>query len=341
MTHLPDRLESVEQLDDLLSTPSPALIESFKQLAGDVIIVGANGKIGPSLARMAKRAVDASCVSRRVLAVDLNAMPELAAAGLETIQCNMLDQEDVAKLPKVANVMYMVGRKFGSTGSESMTWGVNGIAAYHAARHFRGSRMAAFSTGCVYPVMDIASGGATEQTPVAPVGEYAMSCVARERMLDFFADQGELDVVHVRLNYAVECRYGVLFDLASSVLNGEPIDITTGYANVIWQGDCCDRALRSFALASNPATILNVTGPEMFSIRQVAAQMGEIMGKEVTFAGEENGRGYLNNASYANGIFGNPSVPLSRVVQWVAQWVQAGGADLGKPTHFETQDGKY
>jgi nucleoside-diphosphate-sugar epimerase len=222
-----------------------------------------------------------------------------------------------------------------------MTWGINSIAAYHAARHFRGARIAAFSTGCVYPVMDLRTGGATEETPVAPVGEYAMSCVARERMFDFFADRGELDVVHLRLNYAVECRYGVLQDLAARVLTGEPVDVTTGYANVIWQGDCNDQALRSLALASHPATVLNITGPELFSIRQVALRMGAIMGKDVTFVGEENGQGYLNNASRANGLFGNPRVPLARLVEWVARWAMAGGSSLGKPTHFETQDGKY
>jgi nucleoside-diphosphate-sugar epimerase len=168
-----------------------------------------------------------------------------------------------------------------------------------------------------------------------------MSCVARERMFDFFADRGELDVVHLRLNYAVECRYGVLQDLAARVLTGEPVDVTTGYANVIWQGDCNDQALRSLALASHPATVLNITGPELFSIRQVALRMGAIMGKDVTFVGEENGQGYLNNASRANGLFGNPRVPLARLVEWVARWAMAGGSSLGKPTHFETQDGKY
>jgi nucleoside-diphosphate-sugar epimerase len=341
MSELPSQIESVAQLEDLLSEPSAVLVDLCRGLSGDLMIVGATGKVGPSLARMAKRAVDASGVSRRVFAVARSAMPELTALGVETIRCDLLDPASVAQLPKVENVVYLVGRKFGSTGSESMTWGINSIAAYHAARHFRGARIAAFSTGCVYPVMDLRTGGATEETPVAPVGEYAMSCVARERMFDFFADRGELDVVHLRLNYAVECRYGVLQDLAARVLTGEPVDVTTGYANVIWQGDCNDQALRSLALASHPATVLNITGPELFSIRQVALRMGAIMGKDVTFVGEENGQGYLNNASRANGLFGNPRVPLARLVEWVARWAMAGGSSLGKPTHFETQDGKY
>lgn len=341
MLALPERLESVAQLEDLLSQPSPALIEEFRQLEGDVAIVGATGKVGPSLARMARRAVEESGVSRRILAIARSPMPELAAAGIETISCDLLDPAAVAELPRVPNVVYLVGRKFGSTGSESMTWAVNALAAYHTARHFQGARIAAFSTGCVYPVMDLASGGATEATPVAPVGEYAMSCVARERMFDYFADRGELAAVHLRLNYAAECRYGVLHDLAERIWHEQPVDLTTGYANVIWQGDCNDQALRSLRLASGPATILNLTGPETFSIRQVARQLGDLLGREVRFAGQENGCGYLSNASRANGLFGNPRVPLARLVHWVGHWVRQGGASLGKPTHFETQDGKY
>jgi hypothetical protein len=189
--------------------------------------------------------------------------------------------------------------------------------------------------------MHLSSGGATEQTPVEPVGEYAQSCLGRERMWDGFADQGKLDVVHIRLNYAVECRYGVLYDVGSKVWAGEPVDVTTGYANVIWQGDACNQILQALALASHPGTILNVTGPETFSIRQVAQQFGRLMDRQPTFTGAENGRGYLNNASAANGRFGNPTVPLSRIVDYTAQWIMAGGETLGKPTHFETQDGKY
>lgn len=341
MVPLPDRIESAAQLDDLLSQPSPALVEQFRHLVGDIAIVGATGKVGPSVVHMARRAVQESGVPRRILVVARKPTADLIGPGVEPCTCDLLDSHAVASLPRVPNVIYLVGRKFGSTGSESMTWGVNSIAAYHAAHHFRGSRIVAFSTGCVYPVMDLATGGATEATPVAPVGEYAMSCVARERMFDYFADQKLLEVVHLRLNYAVECRYGVLHDLASRIWQGEPVDVTTGYANAIWQGDCCDQALRALSLASSPATILNVTGPETFSIRQVALQLGEILGKEVTFTGQENGLGYLSNASRANGLFGNPRVPLARLVQWVGHWVRQGGASLGKPTHFETQDGKY
>jgi nucleoside-diphosphate-sugar epimerase len=338
---LPTRLQSLAELDELLSRPSPGLVAFMSQLDGDLMVVGAGGKIGPTMARLAQRAVAAAGVRKTVFAVDVAPLEALAAAGVETIRCDLMDLDAVARLPKPKNIVYMIGRKFGSTGAESLTWAINCVAAYHAARAFQGCRVAGFSTGCVYPVMHLSSGGATEQTPVEPVGEYAQSCLGRERMWDGFADQGKLDVVHIRLNYAVECRYGVLYDVGSKVWAGEPVDVTTGYANVIWQGDACNQILQALALASHPGTILNVTGPETFSVRQVAQQFGRLMDRQPTFTGAENGRGYLNNASAANGRFGNPTVPLNRIVDYTAQWIMAGGEALGKPTHFETQDGKY
>jgi nucleoside-diphosphate-sugar epimerase len=338
---LPAELRSVAELDEFLSRPSPGLVASMRRLDGDLMVLGAGGKIGPTLARMAQRAVAAAGVRKRVVAVDVAPLDSLAAAGIETMRCDLLDLEAVARLPKVKNVVYMVGRKFGSSGAESLTWAINCIAAYHAARAFQGCLVAAFSTGCVYPIMHIGTGGATEDTTPAPVGEYAMSCLGRERMWDSFADQGKLDVVHLRLNYAVECRYGVLYDIGSKVWAGEPVDLTTGYANVIWQGDACNQILQTLALASHPAAILNITGPETLSVRQVAQQFGGLMHKQPVFGGTENGCGYLSNASRANGLFGNPAVPLGRIVDYTAQWLMAGGPSLGKPTHFETQDGKY
>ncbi len=338
---LPARLGSVAELEEFLSRPSQALAAFMKTLEGDIMVVGAGGKIGPTMARMARRAADAAGVRKRVIAVDVAPLDALAAAGIETVRCDLMDLEAVSRLPRVRNIIYMVGRKFGSTGAESLTWAVNCVVAYHVARAFQGARVAAFSTGCVYPVMHISTGGATEQTPPDPVGEYAQSCLGRERMWDYFADQGKLDVVHIRLNYAVECRYGVLYDIGSRVWAGEPVDVTTGYANVIWQGDACSQVLRALGQASHPATVLNVTGPELFSVRYAAEEFGRLMGRKPVFRGEENGRGYLSNAARANGLFGNPSVPLHRIIAYTAQWIMAGGESLGKPTHFETQDGKY
>lgn len=341
MHEYPRVIETVEQLDEILSRPSAGLVESMKRLQGDIMILGSGGKVGPTLALMAKRAIDAAGVRKRVVGVDVVDQPALKAKGIETLRCDMLDPAAVAALPKVENIVYMVGRKFGSTGQESLTWAINVMVPHNVARAFTGSRIAAFSTGCVYPVMDLRSGGATEDVPANPVGEYAMSCLGRERMFDYFADTKGERVVHIRLNYAVELRYGVLVDIATPIWKGEPLDVTTGYANGIWQGDACNQVLQSFDLASSPASILNVTGPETFSIREVARRFGQLFGKEPVIRGQENGFGYLSNASKANGLFGNPSVPLGRMVEWIAHWIKAGGVNIGKPTHFETQNGKY
>ena len=341
MQTVPKTINSVEELDELLSRPSESLIAFMKRLSGDIMILGAGGKVGPTMALTAKRAVDAAGVKKKIIAVDLLPLPALKAKGIETISCNMLDLDAVSKLPQVENIIYMVGRKFGSTGSESMTWAINVIVPYHVARTFTKSRIAAFSTGCVYPVMDIKTGGATEATPAEPIGEYAQSSLGRERMFDYFSDTQKERVVQVRLNYAVELRYGVLYDIASKVWAGEPVDVTTGYANVIWQGDACNQIIQSLELASSPAHILNVTGPETFAIREVANTFGKLLGKTAIISGQENGLGYLNNSRQANQLFGNPTVPLGQVIEWIAQWVKKGGANLGKATHFETQNGKY
>lgn len=341
MDALPDLIGTVAELEEVLERPSQALVEFMGRIEGDLMILGAGGKVGPSLAGRAWNAIKAAGVDKRLVAVDLQPIPSLEAKGIETLGCDMLDLEQVRQLPQIENIVYMIGRKFGSTGSEHLTWGINVIAAYNAASVFTKSRIAAFSTGCVYPVMHVNTGGATEQTPPNPVGEYAMSCLGRERMFDFFSQTAGAKVLHFRLNYSVELRYGVLVDVAQKVLAGEPVDVTTGFANVLWQGDACDQALRSVELANSPARALNVTGPETLSIRDVALEFGRIFDKDVSFSGEENGFGYLSNARQANTLFGNPEVPIGKAIQWIAHWTKSGGEDLGKATHFETQDGKY
>lgn len=341
MQNWPAVINTVEELEEILSRPSEATIDCVRRLSGDVMILGAGGKVGPTVAMMVQRAVRAAGVNKKVIAVDVAPLEALKANGLTTLTCDLLDLNAVGKLPQVENIIYMVGRKFGSTGQESMTWAINVMVSYHVARTFTTSRIAAFSTGCVYPVMDIRTCGATEDIPPDPIGEYAMSCLGRERMFDYFADSKGERVVHIRLNYALELRYGVLYDVASRVWNGEPVDVTTGFANGIWQGDASNQVIQSLELASSPAKILNVTGPETFSIRAAALTFGKLLGKPVSFTGEENGRGYLSNAMQANTRFGNPSVPVGRVIEWIAHWVKQGGKSLGKATHFETQNGKY
>ena len=347
MPSLPATVPTPEALDELLSRPSDALVEDLRALDGDILVLGAGGKVGPTLTRMAHRALAAAGAtatgpaSRRVIAVASRPLPALAREGIETRACDLLDLDAVRALPRAPNVVFLAGRKFGSTGAEHLTWATNVVVPYHVASTFTDSRIVVFSTGCVYPLSDVTAGGASEATPPGPVGEYAQSCLGRERMFDHASATRGTRVAHIRLNYAVELRYGVLVDIALKVWNEVPIDLTTGYANAIWQGDACDQALRSLRLASSPPLVLNVTGPETFAVREVAARFGQLLGRTPIFEGRENGRGYLSDATRANALFGNPSVPLGRVIEWVADWVRRGGELLDKPTHFETQDGRY
>jgi len=268
-------------------------------------------------------------------------MPALEEGGVETLIADLYDLDAVRRLPRADSVVFMAGRKFGSEGSEWLTWAANCVLPYHVASTFTGSRVAVFSTGCVYPLAHVRSGGSVESTLPDPVGEYAMSCLGRERMFDHFSHEAGERVVHIRLNYSVELRYGVLVDIARKVRGREPIDVTTGYVNVIWQGDACNQVLQALTLASSPPCILNITGPETISVRWLAQRFGELMGIEPVIVGEENGWGYLSNASRANGLFGNARVPLARVIEWTADWTMRGGPSLDKPTHYQAQDGRY
>ncbi|MHB9022727.1 MAG: NAD-dependent epimerase/dehydratase family protein [Armatimonadota bacterium] len=341
MLTLPKAVNTVEELDELISRPSERLVEYMKTLQGDIMVLGAGGKVGPTICRTAKRAIELAGVKKDVYAVDVVPMPALEAAGFKTINCDMMDLEAVSRLPQVENIIYMIGRKFGSVGAEWLTWAINVVVPYHVARAFPQSRIAAFSTGCVYPVMHVDTGGATEEVPAEPIGEYAQSCLGRERMFDIYSERDGEKVVHIRLNYAIDLRYGVLYDIANKVWNGEAVDVTTGYVNVIWQGDVSNQVLMSLDLASSPAKILNVTGPEIVSVRETAEKYAKLMGKTAVFSGKENGYGYLNNSAQATALYGKPTVSVDQMIEWIANWIIIGGENLGKPTHFETQDGKY
>lgn len=341
MDELPATIRDEEQLDEVLSRPSPALVDVVKRLDGDVMVLGAGGKVGPTLVRMVRRAVQTAGVRKEIIAVGRRPLELLEAEGVRTVVCDLLDPAAVERLPRVENVVFMAGRKFGSTGDEPATWAANVIVPYHVARTFVDSRVAVFSTGCVYPLMDVGAGGSTEEMRPAPVGEYSMSCLGRERVFDYVSRRAGEKVVHLRLNYAVEMRYGVLVDVARNVWQGEPVDLTTAWANVIWQGDACDWVLRSLALAASPPKVLNITGPETISIRELTETFGRLFEKRVAFRGTDSGRAYLSDASEANALFGPPRTPLERVVQWTAQWIRRRGRTLGKPTHFEVQDGKF
>jgi nucleoside-diphosphate-sugar epimerase len=334
-----------QQLDELMSSPSDADIEASQKLGGDLIILGAGGKMGPTLAIRAKRAAESAGSGARVIAVSryssADARRVLDGAGIETISADILNRDELARLPDAPNVIYMAGRKFGSTGAESMTWAMNAYLPAIVCEKYRGSRIVAFSSGNVYPFLPVTSGGATERTHPGPVGEYAQSVLARERMFEHFSIANGTPVVLLRLNYAVELRYGVLLDIGTKVFERKPVDLTMGSVNVIWQGDANSVALRSFPLASSPATYLNLTGPETLAVRHIAIRFGEHFGVEPVFIGAESTTALLNNAARCFHLFGYPTVSVDQMIEWTARWIGIGGGTLDKPTHFETRDGRF
>ena len=338
-------IQSEDELDDLLSTPSPEDVAVFRTMEGDLLILGVGGKIGPSLARRASRAAHAAGVKKRIIGVEIDLNPAaqrfLQEARVETLQGNLLDPEFLATVPEAQNVMFMAGRKFGSTRNESLTWAMNAYVPARVAERYRHSRIVAFSSGNVYPLLPVVSGGATEQTAPEPVGEYAQSVLARERMFEYFSKCYGTPVTLLRLNYAIDLRYGVLLDIGTKVFEGRSVDTTMGAVNVIWQGDASSVALRSFTLCQSPPAILNLTGPETLSVRATAQRFGEFFGKEPVLEGREADTALLNNAARSHHLFGYPSVTADQMIEWTAHWIQTGGPTLSKPTHFETRDGKF
>jgi len=305
------------------------------------MVLGAGGKIGPSLCMLARRAFKQAGVNKKVIAVGRSPLTELEAPGVQTIQCDLLDPQQVSRLPDVENIIFMAGRKFGSSGAEHLTWAINVLVPHNVAAMFTSSRIVCVSTGCVYPVMDLAGGGATEDTPPAPVGEYAMSCLGRERVFDYYASVTQQKVLHYRLNYALDLRYGVLVDIARKVFAGEPVDVTTGYFNAIWQGDSNAMTLRSFDHVASPPWIVNLTGEETLSVRDCAAEFGRLFERPATFTGSEGGDALLSDARAGYERLGRPAVTCEQMISWIAQWLRRGGQTLGKPTHFQTRDGKF
>jgi nucleoside-diphosphate-sugar epimerase len=327
------------ELENLLSTPSEADIQAAARLEGDVIVLGAAGKMGPSFVARLRRSIEAAGANTRVFSVTRSG--PIPVEGVEHVRADVLDRAQVNRLPDAGNVIYMVGRKFGSTGNEPLTWAVNALAPALVAERYPQARIVAFSTGNVYPFTPIDSGGATESTPTAPIGEYAQSALARERIFEYYSNLNGTPVVLLRLNYAVECRYGVLVDIAQKVIERIPIDLAMGYANVIWQGDANSICLRSLALCQTPARVLNMTGAERISVRDVAQDFGRRFDIEPIFEGEEAQTALLNNASLCHRLLGPPLVSVAEMMDLIAGWLPAGGRTLGKPTHFETRTGKF
>jgi nucleoside-diphosphate-sugar epimerase len=338
-------INTEDELIRLLTKPSAADIEAAAKLDGDLILLGAGGKMGPTLALRARRAAEAAGVKRRIIAVSRftseSAQQELVSGGVEIISCDLLDRAALASLPDVENVIYLAGRKFGSTGGEAHTWAMNVHLAALVAERFRESKIVAFSSGNVYPFVPVTSGGATESTPPGPVGEYAQSVLGRERMFEYFSGVYGIPTVLLRLNYAAELRYGVLLDLGNKVFAREPVDVTPGMVNVIWQGDANSICLRSFGFCQSPPAVLNLTGPEILSVRQIATRFGELFSVAPTFTGVESNTALLNNAARCHRLFGYPSVSVEQMIAWTAHWIGLGGSTHAKPTHFEVRDGKF
>jgi len=339
------RFESIDELEEHLTRPSHALVEAIRQMEGDLMVLGAGGKMGPTLTVLAQRAVEASGKKYSVIAVSRFSDPatanRLQRAGVKVVPCDLMADGSLASLPDAPNIIYMVGTKFGATGNEARTWAVNAFLPGLIARRFQGSRFVVFSSGNVYPFVPVASGGCTETSPPGPVGEYAQSVLGRERVFEHFSRQLGIQAVLFRLNYAVEMRYGVLLDIARKVWTGEPIDLRMGHVNVIWQSDANAFALRALGLATVPPRRLNVTGPETVSVRAVAHRFGELLDREPKFSGSEEDRALLSNAGQAFALLGYPAVPLGRMIEWVAAWVIDGQPVLEKPTKFEVRNGRF
>lgn len=338
-------MKSVEELELKLSEPSERLIRDISKINGDIIILGVGGKMGPSLARLAVRAIKEAGIKKRVIGVsrfsETGLRESLESHGIETIAIDLLDDEQLQNLPDVENVIYMAGKKFGTQGNEHFTWAMNAYLPARVSEKFRNSKIVSFSSGNIYPFVHVGSGGATEDTPVAPVGEYAQSCLGRERIFTYFSNKYNTPMLMFRLNYAIDMRYGNLLEVARMVYDQKPIDIRNGQMNVIWQGDANEYALRSLLICEAPPKILNVTGPETISIKWVAKEYGKLFDKTPIFVNEEEPTSLLNNASQCHRIFGYPRVSLREMIEMTANWVKNKGITINKPTHFQEREGKF
>lgn len=338
---LPNTIPDIDALDDLLCRPTQALIDDLAKVDGDLMVLGVAGKMGPTLAGLAK----AASPNRRVIGVarfsDPHSKAALEARGVETIACDLLDEAEIAKLPKSPNVVFMAGRKFGAEGDLALTWAMNSHVPALIAQAFRQSRIVAFSTGCVYPFVPVDSGGSPEEMQPNPPGEYAQSCVGRERMFEYFSAKYQTPGRLFRLNYAIDMRYGVLYDIASKVWQGKPIDVGIGHVNFLWQGDASAQALRCLAHCTTPTTPINVSGHETLLVRDLAAKFGRLFGRDPVIVGEEQPTAWLTDTTQAVKLFGHAVVDTDQLVAWTADWVAREMPNIGKPTKYEVRDGRY
>jgi nucleoside-diphosphate-sugar epimerase len=338
---LPARFESVEALEEFLSRPSQALIDDLAQVDGDIMILGVAGKMGPTLARLAKNAAP----HKRVIGVarfsDPAVRQRLEGWGIETITADLLDRAAIEALPRVANIVFAAGHKFGAKDNQALTWAMNTHVPALVADTFRDARIVGFSTGNIYPLTTVGRQGASEKTPPAPLGEYAQSCIGRERMFEYFSAQHGTPGRIFRLNYAIDMRYGVLFDIASKVHRGETVDVTMGHVNVIWQGDANAQVLRCLRHCTTPPTPVNCTGPETLSVRWLVGEFAARLGVPAQVSGQEAATALLSDTTLSGQLFGYPLVPLGAMLDWVADWVKRDQPTFNKPTKFEVRDGAF
>ena len=328
-------------LEDILSEPTEATKKVLANLSGDIVVLGAGGKMGPTLALMLKKASP----DKKIYAVsrfsDKAVRSRIEQAQIKTIEVDLLDESNYNKLPDAENVFYLAGMKFGSTGNQPLTWAMNSYMPALVAKHYKDSRIAAYSTGNVYPLVETTGDGATEETLPEPIGEYAQSCLGRERMFEYFSQLYKTPVTLIRLNYANEPRYGIIVDLTFKILNDEPIDLTMGAVNLIWQRDANDYIIRSISLAKSPPAVLNVTGPETILIRGLAQIIGDTLERKPKFISQEAESALLSDASYCHRIFGLPQTTLEQMVAMIGKWVATGKKTLNKPTKYEIRNGKF
>jgi nucleoside-diphosphate-sugar epimerase len=342
---LPGSIGTEAELEEVLTRPRPALVESIRGVASPLVLLGAGGKLGPTLAVLARRAAEAAAHPLEVIAVsrftDGATRLWLAARGIRTLDCDLLAPGAAPALPDSQNVVYLVGLKFGTQQSPQRTWAINTVAPAVAAQRYPRAKLVVLSTGNVYPLTPVSRGGSVETDPLTPVGEYANAAVGRERIFEFYSERNGTPLALLRLNYAVELRYGVLVDIARKVQGGQPVEVTQGWFNCIWQGDVNEVTLRAFGLASSPPAVFNLTGPEVLSVRHVAQRFGQLLGKPVQIAGAEADTALLSNPARAGAVFGPPPTPMDSVMRWIAHWLEAGGPVWNRPTHFEVRDGGY
>jgi nucleoside-diphosphate-sugar epimerase len=333
-----------KQYESLLS-PSDALIADVAALKGDIMILGVGGKMGPALARLAKQAVDRAGVRKRIMGAsrfsEAGLKDELNHFGIETYEADLLEDDQLNALPSAENVLYLAGTKFGTSGNESFTWAMNAYLPGRVAQKYKNSRIVAFSTGNVYHLTPVLMGGADETFTPEPVGEYAQSCLARERLFQYYSSKHSTPILIYRLNYANDVTYGVLLDIARGVKEKKPIDLSMGHVNVIWQGDANEIALRALHHCSLPSKILNVTGPETLSVRWIANEFGKLFGQQPEFVNQEQDTALLSNAAESCRLFGHPKVSLKEMMTLIADWINEGGRILNKPTHFQERTGQF